>query len=332
MMCWPRFCAWYLLPDMSQGFSASDWLAQNGSNGISPGLSELLWYQRYTKVLDLTPTMAIHSKLAGTYLAKSKGRGMEFDEVRHYQSGDDVRTIDWRVTARSGKVHTKLFREEKERPVFILTDLGSSMRFGSALLFKSVQAAHLAALIAWHVKQRGDKLGGLVFSQQQHLELKPQSRSHGVLRYFHALTSVHQASDSQRGLSLTEALSQLRRLVRPGSLVYILSDFSDFDEHGLRHIRAIRQHNEVTCCCVTDPLDLALPANGHGRAAVSDGSRTGYIELGSRSLQQRYARQQSDSLQQKQQLVSQLGCKWLSVSAAEPVLNQLARTVKERGL
>ena len=152
--------------------SPQQWRLQNGTTGTSLGLTELLWYQRYTKVLDLTPQMAIQSKLAGTYLAKSKGRGMEFDEVRHYQNGDDVRTIDWRVTARTGKVHTKLFREEKERPVFILTDLSSSMHFGSSLLFKSVQAAHLAALIAWHVKQRGDKLGGLVFSQHQHIELK----------------------------------------------------------------------------------------------------------------------------------------------------------------
>ncbi|MGP9802605.1 DUF58 domain-containing protein [Rheinheimera sp. NSM] len=303
----------------------SDWLEQSGADGVSLGLSELLWYQRYTKVLDLTPRMPIHSKLAGTYLAKSKGRGMEFDEVRHYQSGDDVRTIDWRVTARTGKVHTKLFREEKERPVFILTDLGSSMQFGSALLFKSVQAAHLAALIAWHVKQRGDKLGGLVFSQQQHFELKPQSRSHGVLRYFHALTEVQHTTQGNRGLSLNDALSQLRRLVRPGSLVYILSDFAGFTDDGLRHIRAIRQHNEVTCCPITDPLDLMLPASGNGLAAISDGQHTGYVELGSSSLRQRYAQQQQTQQQQLKQHINQLGCKWLPVSAAEPVLSQLER-------
>lgn len=310
---------------MSLQLSAKQWLEQNGSSATSLGLAELLWYQRYTKVLDLTPQMAIQSKLAGTYLAKSKGRGMEFDEVRHYQNGDDVRTIDWRVTARSGKVHTKLFREEKERPVFILTDLGDNMRFGSSLLFKSVQAAHLAAVLAWHVKQRGDKLGGLVFSHKQHIELKPQSRSHGVLRYFHALTQVHSEQDSQRGLNINDALSQLRRLVRPGSLVYILSDFSAFTADGLRHIRAIRQHNEVCCCPITDPLDLALPTASQGTAAVSDGQNTAYIELGSNTLQQRYQRQQESFQQQLKQHLSQLGCKWLAVTAAEPVLSQLEK-------
>ena len=310
---------------MSLHLSATQWLEQNGTAATSLGLPELLWYQRYTKVLDLTPQMAIQSKLAGTYLAKSKGRGMEFDEVRHYQNGDDVRTIDWRVTARTGKVHTKLFREEKERPVFILTDLGDNMRFGSSLLFKSVQAGHLAALLAWHVKQRGDKLGGLVFSNQQHFELKPQSRSHGVLRYFHALTQVHADSSSQRGLNINDALSQLRRLVRPGSLVYILSDFSGFTQDGLRHVRAIRQHNEVCCCPITDPLDLVLPDTSQGLAAVSDGSHTGFIELGSHTLQQRYQRQQAAFQQQLKLHLSQLGCKWLAVSAAEPVLSQLEK-------
>ena len=164
--------------------------------------------------------------------------------------------------------------------------------------FGHLSAAHLAALIAWHVKQRGDKLGGLVFSQQQHFELKPQSRSHGVLRYFNALTAVHQSGKTAQGLNINDALSQLRRLVRPGSLVYILSDFADFNQHGLRHIRAIRQHNEVSCCVITDPLDIALPANSHGLAAISDGSTTGYIELGSSALQQRYASQQHSASQQ----------------------------------
>ncbi len=308
---------------MSQTLSTQQWLVQNGTNATDTGLAELLWYQRYTKVLDLTPRMAIHSKLAGTYLAKSKGRGMEFDEVRHYQNGDDVRTIDWRVTARTGKVHTKLFREEKERPVFILTDLSDSMRFGSQLLFKSVQAAHLAALIAWHVKQRGDKLGGLVFSAHQHIELKPQSRSHGVLRYFHAITEVHQHQDGNRGLTLDLALSQLRRLVRPGSLVYILSDFNPFSDAGLRHIRAIAQHNEITCCSITDPLEQALPLSSSGLAAVSDGSTTGYIELGNVNIQHRYRSAQQQQQTFLQQQLSQLGCKWLPITAAEPVLSQL---------
>tara|TARA_B100001059_G_scaffold46785_1_gene39662 strand:+ start:53011 stop:53958 length:948 start_codon:yes stop_codon:yes gene_type:complete len=308
---------------MNTAFSANEWLKQLSADGSSVELPELLWYQRHTKVLNLKPSINIHSKLAGTYLARSKGRGMEFDEVRHYQPGDDVRTIDWRVTARSGKVHTKLFREEKERPVFILTDLTDSMRFGSSLLFKSVQAAHLAAVIAWHVKDHGDKLGGLVFSNQHHRELKPQGRSHGVLRYLQALQQCHHGKTNTNGLTLTQALGQQRRLSRPGSLVYILSDFNQIDEQALRHIRAISQHNEVTCCQISDPLELAIPSAANGIAAVRNKQLVVSAELADACLRLRYQQQQQQRQQQLSTSLAQLGCKWLNISAGEPVIRQL---------
>ncbi|MDX1676974.1 DUF58 domain-containing protein [Arsukibacterium sp.] len=308
---------------MSSAFSASQWLKQLDADGSSVRLPELLWYQRHTRVLNLKPTMSIQSKLAGTYLARSKGRGMEFDEVRHYQPGDDVRTIDWRVTARSGKVHTKLFREEKERPVFIVTDLTDSMRFGSNLLFKSVQAAHLAAMIAWHVKEHGDKLGGLVFSNQQHRELKPQGRSHGVLRYLQALQQCHQSSTKMNGLTLSHALGQQRRLSRPGSLVYILSDFATVDEQALRHIRAISQHNEVTCCQISDPLERGLPSSARGIAAVRNQQQVVTAELADAGLRLRYQKQQQQQQAKLIEALKQLGCKYLDISAGAPVVSQL---------
>ena len=166
-------------------------LSSLNTNGISLSMQELLQYQSKSRLIDLAGKKNIQGKQAGNYIARSKGRGMEFDEVRHYQTGDDVRAIDWRVTARTGKTHTKLFREEIERPVLVATDLSKDMHFGSQLLFKSVQAAHLAALVAWHTKNRGDRLGGLVFRDEQHIELKPRSRKAGVLHYLHALTTLN---------------------------------------------------------------------------------------------------------------------------------------------
>ncbi|MDP5036089.1 MAG: DUF58 domain-containing protein [Alishewanella sp.] len=303
----------------------SQWLATLQASGYQLGLAELLWYQRHTQLLDLRPTIAIQSKLAGSYLAKSKGRGMEFDEVRHYQPGDDVRAIDWRVTARTGKVHTKLFREEKERPVFILTDLSSSMRFGSTLLLKSIQAAHLASVISWHSKAHGDKLGGIVFSQQQHRLLKPASRTRGVLRYLQALVDVHQADTPAQGLSLAQALAEVRRLLRPGSLLYVLSDFNALDDEAMRHLQLIRQHNEVHCCQLVDPLEQQLPAKAQGSALVQANAEPLLVALGDRKLQQRYQQQQQQTMQKMQQQLQQLGCKWLSISSAEPLLTQLSR-------
>ena len=151
------------------------WLAKYHSDGVNLGIKELIHYQGKTSLLNLSPRKTVQAKLAGAYLAKTKGRGMEFDEARHYQAGDDIRAIDWRVTARTGKTHTKLYREEKERPVFVLTDLSSSMQFGTQFLFKSVQAAHLSALIAWSARKRGDRIGGLVFNQHTPLPLPHKS-------------------------------------------------------------------------------------------------------------------------------------------------------------
>lgn len=305
-------------------FNATLWLDTLQASGYSLGLPELLWYQRHTRLLDLKPGRSAQSKLAGSYLARSKGRGMEFDEVRHYQAGDDVRTIDWRVTARTGRAHTKLFREERERPVFILTDLSETMRFGSTLLLKSVQAAHLAALLGWHCKAQGDKLGGLVFSEQQHVLLKPLGRSKGVLRYLQALLDVHQQQQTNQGMTLANALAELRRVLRPGSLLYILSDFNQLDDEALRHLQVLKQHNEIHCCQFSDPLELNLPDNLYGEALVSAQQGSPAVVDLNNKLKQRYQQQQQQALAACKAKLLRQGCQWLTLSSAAPLLSQLA--------
>lgn len=304
------------------------------TDGVTLDLAQLLPYQRLTYLVDLSPRQQIQSKLAGSYLARSKGRGMEFDEVRHYQNGDDVRTIDWRVTARTGKVHTKLFREEKERPVFVLTDLSDSMQFGSVLLTKAVQAAHLAALLGWHARERGDKFGGIVLGNSQVRELKPAGRSAAVLRYLQQLIDLNmpgtatsvpaQTPNLRPQLNLAQACGQLRRLVRPGSLVYILSDFSHLDDSTLRHLQSLRQHNEVRLCRLTDPLERQLPASSRGSVRLTDGLQQLTLEIGSRQTQQHYQQQQSSLLQQQNQLLRRLGLPVLEISAALSLRQQLS--------
>ncbi len=155
------------------------------TTGVDVQLTELLSYKQHGKLSLNAKRLPATRQLSGNYLANIKGRGMEFAEVRHYQPGDDVRAIDWAVTARTGKAHTKLFQEEKERPVFLLVDVSDSMIFGSQLVFKSVQACHLAALLSWQAKQRNDRLGGIVFNQQQVAELKPTSRNKGLMAFLH---------------------------------------------------------------------------------------------------------------------------------------------------
>ena len=218
---------WFKQKKSAEQYNPQTLLDELVSNGIELNIDELIRYQTKSSLINLAAAKSSHGKMSGNYLARSKGRGMEFDEVRHYQNGDDIRAIDWRVTARTGKTHTKLFREEVERPVLIATDLSTSMLFGSRLLFKSVQAAHVAALVAWHAKSRGDRIGGVVFNQTNHTELKPRSRQQGVLHYLHGLVkihadSLHSADEKADRKKATAAFEQncarLRQLAKPGSL------------------------------------------------------------------------------------------------------------------
>lgn len=319
----------------SPNFDIAQWLNKSRTNGVSLTIEELIQYQDKSGLLDLSPRQANQSKLAGNYLAKSKGRGMEFDEVRHYNPGDDIRTIDWRVTARTGKTHTKLFREEKERPIFVLCDLSHNMYFGSQLLFKSVQAAHLTALIAWNAKKRGDKIGGLVFSQHKHRELKPKSRQHGVLQLLHSLTTLHQdglSSVNQSSeqttraphLPLEEACARLRRLARPGSLVFVISDFKHVSDITVKHLSRIARHCEVVACEISDPMEHQLPSTSHKQLLqVNDGFGIKSLILGDKAVEKRYQQQTALSFSENHELLKKHKIQLNEITAGSPLENQL---------
>jgi uncharacterized protein (DUF58 family) len=172
----------------------------------------------------------IGSRMSGQYISAFKGRGMEFDEVRPYQAGDDVRSIDWRVTARTDKPHTKLFREERERPILLWLDLRRSMFFGSRNYFKSVLAAKAASLLAWSTAQHGDRLGGLIFSENHHEEIRPRRGKSATLHFIQKIAE-HSAWDNDQSnyqeSTSTDAIHRLRRVAKPGSLIFLLSDFHD---------------------------------------------------------------------------------------------------------
>ena len=320
------------------------------SNGVELTMAELLHYQNKTALIDLSARKNIHGQMSGNYLSRSKGRGMEFDEVRHYQTGDDIRAIDWRVTARTGKTHTKLFREELERPVLIATDLSASMHFGSQLLFKSVQAAHLASLVAWHAKNRGDRLGGIVFNQHEHLELKPRSRKEGVLHYLHALTSIHL---SQHALQYEQEniientttnidsyfkdnCARIRQVAKPGSLVYLITDAQQLKEKNnphqqdaLRHLTQISQHCELVVCLIDDPLEQALPeSNLKLNVSITDGNTRQQLTLGDSLTATRYQKQAQNIFDQCSQLLTKAGARVINFSAGLTLEQQLKNGAK----
>ncbi len=306
-------------------------LASLNSNGIELGIDELLPYQGKSSLLNLAPKKAIEGHLSGNYLARTKGRGMEFDEVRHYQTGDDIRAIDWRVTARTGKTHTKLFKEEVERPVLIATDLGQSMFFGSKLLFKSVQAAHIASLVAWHAKKRGDRIGGLVFNELEHQELKPRSRQQGVLHYLHALEELHnqglnhwQEEAPTSNQYFIDNCNRLRHLARPGSLVYLITDGTHFDEQVLLPLSQVAQHCEVVICQISDPLEHKLPDSHHKTSvSITNGSLKQQLLLGDLKTAKKYQQQATLSAQLKQRMYQKIGARYIHFCAGSSIEQQL---------
>ncbi len=217
--------------------------------------------------------LRVNSLQTGAYVSHFRGRGMEFDESRPYQPGDDPRSIDWRVTARSTTAYTKLFREERERPVLVVVDLRSNMHFATRGCFKSVNASRAAALISWAAHHRGDRLGGLIFGDTTHRELKPRLGRRAALRFVHQLAEHPDWTNrgAQEGSDpFARAMSSLRRVARPGSLVVVISDFNGFNRAAQSYLSSVAHHNEVLAVFMNDPLERKLPPPGRYRIVSPD--------------------------------------------------------------
>ena len=211
-----------------------------------------------------TDALRVSALDAGSHLSRLKGRGIEFDEARPYQEGDDLRTIDWRVTARTGKTHTKIFREERDRPVIIWLDYRQSMMFATQGAYKAVRAAQVAALLAWSAVANGDRLGGLVFSEQEHVELRPRLGHRAALNLFRTLTKTvfWEPKHLDNDLNKAQSLLRLTRVVRPGSQIFLLSDFRGLSESFEQHLRQLARHSDVSLLQFFDPVEKELPPPG----------------------------------------------------------------------
>jgi uncharacterized protein (DUF58 family) len=239
-------------------------------DGVYISVEELVSLNAHAKHLSHFKARVASQVQSGSHHSRFKGRGMEFAEVRPYQAGDDVRSIDWRVTARRQSPHTKLFQEERERPVMILCDQSASMFFGSKDCMKSVLAARSAALLAWSALSHNDRVGGIVFNEKAKLTVKPARSRNALLRYFKHLEEANNAltatSLSEGGTfdkhSFTEALIEANQVTRPGTLVFVISDFHRLDAKASQHLSALARHNELILLRCSDPLEHTLPVGG----------------------------------------------------------------------
>ncbi len=266
---------------------------------VSVSLKALVDLAKPAAALGLRPN-DIRAAQSGNYLSHFKGRGMAYAETRLYQPGDDVRRMDWRVTARTDKPHSKIFREERERPLFISVDYRPGMVFATRGVFKSVQAAKLAALLAWAALQQGDRIGGQIFAADGCLELKPRSGKAALLQFLNALVQPGYTNPDHN--TLDQALARLQHHARPGSRIYIISDFRGLGSTGENQLALLARHCEVVLMHIFDPLESQLPHQGRYR--FTDKIRDIVIDSGDKDMLQDY-RQRFQQRQNRLQQISQ---------------------------
>ncbi len=286
---------------------------------IQVSLDELIALRFQLVGANLSSQKKVMTSMIGGYPSFFQGRGMDFLELRDYMPGDDIRAIDWRVTARTGKTHIKLFREERERPVFFLVDYGPQMFFGTQKRFKSVVAAYVAAWLAWLAQAYGDRIGGLIFSSQdKYKKLPPAYGQRGVSRLLNALVDVQPTEvGTVHNGQLTWALAQLQQMAQPGSLLCLLSDFRGIDADGEVYIKRLAQDNDVLAIFIYDPLEKELPALA-GNYEMTNGQQILTLSANTQ-LRQRY----QTYFQQHSTYLETLFKHWLPLATNDDILNVL---------
>lgn len=250
-------------------------------SGVVATAAELAALRAEARRFRIDAAGKVKTVLAGPFRSPFRGRGMEFEEVRAYQPGDDPRTIDWRVSARTGRVHSKLYSEERERPLLFLVDAGPTMRFGTRGAFKSVAAARAAACLAWAGFDAGDRIGGIVRSTAGHVEIPPRRGKRRIFAFMDAVARATAETLEDPGVPLARQLARLRRLAPAGSRVFVISDFYELDDDCRAQLAQLARRCELTCVVVYDVLEESPPPPGTYR--VSDGRSTVTFTAGGES-------------------------------------------------
>ncbi|NND00504.1 MAG: DUF58 domain-containing protein [Gammaproteobacteria bacterium] len=295
-------------------------------------LKDLVGLRSRASGFSFLPRQPVHSVLSGRHASRLRGRGLNFEELRHYRTGDDIRSMDWKVTNRTGKPHVRVFTEERERPVLLLVDQRINMYFGSQLKMKSVVAAELTALAAWRVLSAGDRVGALVFNDSEIREIKPHRSAktvmqilHNVVKFNHALNAGF--ADSQNNRQLNHALQEAERLSGHDYLIVIISDLSGWNNETIKRIKQLARHNDVMASLVYDPLERNLP--GSSQVVLSDGDLQIQVDLGQAELNTRFTQHFESGIEYLQKELNKHGIPVIPLNTAENVLHQVRAAMGE---
>jgi len=275
--------------------------------------------------IEIRTNRTVDSILGGEYHSAFKGRGMEFEEVREYQPGDEVRTIDWNVTARAGTPFVKTYREERELTVFTLVDVSPSEHFGSGQQQKNELAAEFSALIAFSAIRNGDKFGLILFSDQVEMYIPPKKGKKHVLRVIRELLTFEPRS---RGTDISEALQFLARVQRRRATVFLISDFisSDFE----KDLSAVRAKHDLIAVRTSDQREVQLP--DAGLIALEDSETGEIVVVDSRSAKIRrlFETQAHEERSRQDNLMRSLEVDELDITTGEDYVQSLSSFFRQR--
>ena len=236
----------------------------NTNPNIFLTLENLLKFEWISSALNFSiGKQKSNSVIAGRYASRLRGRGLDFEESRPYVIGDDIRNIDWNVTAKTGKTHTKVFTEEKEKPAFIVVDQSPTMGFGSENKTKAVVAGELASFIAHKIKKSGDRVGGLVFSGDNY-ELVTPKRDKKNITYFlqkivEANQNIYKPKEFDFESSLLEMIGKLHNIITHDFLIFIISDFYRYSDSVVQYLSQLALHNDLILIKVFDKMEAQIP-------------------------------------------------------------------------
>jgi len=298
--------------------------------GVYVDLNELIRLEQRGRRVSFLPRQPVHSLLAGRYASRMRGRGLNFEEIRDYRPGDDVRSIDWKVTARLRKPHVRVFNEERDRQGLMVIDQRLSMFFGSRLALKSVTAAQAGAIGAWRILAAGDRIGGLVFNDTDLAEVRPERARRTVLNLLSRIVGFNQMLGVGRGIvshpqMLNRALERVRRLALHDATVIVISDFDGADAATHDIVADLARHNSVIALLVHDPLQSELPASA--RMTVTDGELQIVLEVGRESVRKNIQEVTETRLRSVFAWTRELGVPVLPLSAAEDTAQQIQKLI-----
>lgn len=260
--------------------------ARKGAQCVRVTLDELIQQANYVNQLSFTK-LRLNSTQAGQHLSRHFGRGMEYAESRRYQTGDDIRTIDWKVTARTQKTHTKLFSAEKERQVLLCIDLRSPMFFATKGVFKSVQAALLGSCLGWRSVHNGDRLGGIVFTDSSTNEFKPALGKRGLLPICHCLADqFNKDIELTQSPTMENALKALDQVATTGGLISIISDFRGLTQPAKDLLIKISRRSDINLCFIYDKFERSLPKNSS--LPLTNGLSEIFLNTGNKSVMDKH--------------------------------------------